>query len=82
MPKGDWRREPKFSKRYRTALLVDAMGGGHCDEHGDYLGHGKYGLRACPFCDIEEHFRQEKAKKAVKEVNHANYQALPDGNKV
>ena len=52
------RREPKFNKRYRKALLIDAMGGGLCEIHGEYLGHGKYGLRDCPFCDIDEHFKK------------------------
>ena len=60
MSKGDWRREPKFTKRYRTALLLDAMGGGHCPIHGDYLGHGKYELRDCPFCDIEAKHKEQK----------------------
>jgi len=55
------RREPKFTKTYRRALLVDAMGGGLCPKHGEYLGHGKHGLRDCPFCDIDEHFRKEAA---------------------
>ncbi len=50
------RRQPKLTKTYRRALLVDAMGGGLCPNHGEYLGHGKYNLRDCPFCDIEEHF--------------------------
>lgn len=57
------RREPKFNKRYRTALLIDAMGGGHCDKHGDYFGHGKHSLKDCPFCDIEEHYRPEKEEQ-------------------
>jgi len=54
------RGEPKFNKRYRKALLVDAMGGGLCEIHGEYLGHGKYQLRDCPFCDIEAHYREVK----------------------
>lgn len=54
------RREPKMTKRYRKALLIDAMGGGLCEKHGEYLGHGKYQLKDCPFCDIEEHFKKEK----------------------
>jgi len=53
------RREPKFTKTYHKALLIDAMGGGLCPKHGEYLGHGKYGLRDCPFCDIDEHFGKE-----------------------
>jgi len=53
------RREPKFNKRYRTALLLDAMGGGLCPKHGEYFGHGRYNLRDCPFCDIEEHYKNE-----------------------
>ena len=52
--------EPKFNKRYRTALLIDAMGGGLCEIHGEYFGHGKYQLMDCPFCDIEAHFKQQK----------------------
>ncbi len=52
--------EPKFNKRYRTALLIDAMGGGLCKLHGEYFGHGKYQLMDCPVCDIEAHFKQQK----------------------
>ena len=54
------RGEPKFSKTYRRALILDAMGGGLCRAHGEYFGHGKYGLRDCPFCDIEEYFRKDR----------------------
>jgi len=36
-----------------TAHIIDAMGGGLCDIHGSYYGHGKHGLKDCPFCDIE-----------------------------
>ena len=53
-------------KDVRKALLVDAMGGGLSEIHGEYLGHGKYGLRDCPFCDIAEHFEKDKQKGATK----------------
>lgn len=46
-----------MNKRERKAMLVDAMGGGLCPKHGEYLGHGQHGLRDCPFCDIDEYFR-------------------------
>ena len=42
------------------AHLIDAMGGGLCEKHGEYYGHGKYGLRDCPLCDIDEHFKELK----------------------
>ena len=54
------------TKRNRKALLVDAMGGGICKIHGEFLGSGKHHLRACPFCDIEEYYR--KSKEITKEV--------------
>ena len=57
------RREPKFSKSYRCALLIDAGGGGLCPIHGEYFGQGKYGIRDCPFCDIKEHFKKEGEAK-------------------
>lgn len=44
-----------MNKRERTARLVDAIGGGICPIHGEYIGIGKYHLRACPLCDIEAH---------------------------
>jgi hypothetical protein len=44
--------------RNTTALLIDVMGGGKCKIHGNYFGVGKYGLRACPLCDINEHYRK------------------------
>lgn len=48
------------NRRGRKALLIDAMGGGFCKIHGEYLGHGKHGLKACPFCDIDEYYKQLK----------------------
>lgn len=42
----------------RKALLIDAIGGGLCDKHGEYFGYGKYGLKDCPFCDIDEYFER------------------------
>ena len=50
----------KTNNRLQKALIVDAMGGGICEKHGEFLGSGKYGLRACPFCDIEEHYKLEE----------------------
>ena len=47
------------NKRMRKARIIDAIGGGLCPIHGEYLGHGKYRLRDCPFCDIEEFYRKE-----------------------
>jgi len=35
-----------------VAHIIDAIGGGMCKIHGNYYGHGKYGLKDCPFCDI------------------------------
>jgi len=49
-------------KDVRKALLVDAVGGGLCPKHGEFIGHGKYWLRDCPYCDIEEHFKKEEEK--------------------
>jgi len=43
------------------ARLVDAAGGGLCPIHGEYIGSGKYGICACPFCDIEKHYQLRKA---------------------
>ena len=39
------------------AEIVDAMGGGLCDIHGKYYGHGKHDLLDCPKCDIEQYFK-------------------------
>jgi hypothetical protein len=55
-----------MSKREIRARIVDAIGGGLCPKHGEYLGIGKYGLRACPYCDIEEHHEQEKIDEPTK----------------
>ena len=38
------------------AHLIDAMGGGTCKTHGGFYGHGKHGLKDCPFCDIDEYY--------------------------
>jgi hypothetical protein len=54
------RREPKFNKNYRKALLIDAGGGGLCPKHGEYFGHGKHGLADCPFCDIEKYYQEKE----------------------
>lgn len=51
------------------AHLIDAMGGGLCEIHGKYFGHGKYGLRDCPFCDIDEHFKQSQQNDAPNSVS-------------
>ena len=40
------------------AHIIDAMGGGLCKIHGPYYGHGKYDLKDCPFCDIEEYYQR------------------------
>ena len=48
--------------------LLDAIGGGICKTHGKYYGSGKYHLRTCPFCDIEEHFRREASKAASEQA--------------
>ena len=40
------------------AALIDAIGGGLCKTHGRYYGYGKHGLKACPFCDIEEYYQK------------------------
>jgi len=48
-----------MNKRERTARIVDAIGGGLCPIHGEYLGTGKYGLRACPYCDIDEFWKRQ-----------------------
>jgi hypothetical protein len=48
-----------MSKRNRDALIIDAIGGGLCEKHGKYFGHGKHGLRACPFCDLEEYYQKD-----------------------
>lgn len=45
-----------------TAHLIDAMGGGLCKTHGGYYGHGKHGLRDCPYCDIEEYYKKSQTK--------------------
>lgn len=50
------------SRRDKQALIVDAMGGGLCKTHGGYYGHGKHGLRDCPYCDIDEFYKKSKAK--------------------
>lgn len=55
-----------MNKRERTARLIDAVGGGICPIHGEFIGEGKYGLRACPYCDIEEYFKL-RAKKGDKD---------------
>lgn len=49
----------RMSKRNIDALIIDAIGGGLCKKHGKYFGHGKYGLRDCPFCDLEEYYKKE-----------------------
>lgn len=54
-----------MNKQERMARLVDATGGGLCPKHGEYFGEGKYGLKDCPHCDIEEHFKRLKKKPAV-----------------
>lgn len=50
------------SRRDKKALIVDAMGGGLCKIHGGYYGHGKHGLRDCPYCDIDEYYKELKTK--------------------
>ena len=52
------------------ADLIDTMGGGLCEKHGKFYGNGKHGLRACPFCDIDEYFK--KRKKMLKELEKKN----------
>jgi len=53
------RKSLSMAKRNRDALIVDAIGGGLCPKHGKYFGHGKHGLRDCPFCDLEEYYHKE-----------------------
>lgn len=55
---------PKLESRTLDAYIVHSMGGGLCKIHGKYYGYGKHGLRACPFCDIDEYFKWMKKKKA------------------
>jgi len=54
-----------MNKREIMARLVDAVGGGLCPTHGEFIGIGKYGLKACPFCDIEEYYRQQRERKEI-----------------
>ena len=56
-----------MSKREIRARLVDAIGGGLCPIHGEYIGYGKYGLRSCPYCDIEEFYRKPKEEAIQRE---------------
>lgn len=42
------------------AHLLDAIGGGLCKMHGKYYGYGKYNLRDCPYCDLDECFKAER----------------------
>jgi len=51
------------NKRMLKARIIDAIGGGLCPKHGEYLGHGRHGLRDCPFCDIDEFFKQSQERK-------------------
>jgi len=53
----------KLNKRTIKAHLIDAIGGGVCKIHGEYIGLGKHGLKSCPFCDIEAFYAQEKQTK-------------------
>ncbi len=53
----------KKNRRLQKALLIDAVGGGICKVHGEYLGIGKHHLRACPFCDIDEYYKRKTKKK-------------------
>ena len=48
----------RMTKQNIEAYIVDAIGGGLCKKHGKYYGHGSYGLRACPLCDIDEHYKK------------------------
>lgn len=49
----------KMTSRNIKAHIVDAIGGGICPKHGEFFGHGRYGLRACPFCDIDEYYKRK-----------------------
>lgn len=53
----------KMNKRTIKAHLVDAIGGGVCPIHGEFIGQGRHGLRACPLCDIEEYFNRKKEEQ-------------------
>jgi hypothetical protein len=46
----------KMTKSLMRAYMFDAMGGGLCAKHGEYLGYGKHHLADCPFCDIDRYF--------------------------
>lgn len=48
------------------AEIVDAIGGGLCKKHGKYLGIGRHGLKACPFCDVDEYYK--KLRNASRDV--------------
>jgi len=52
-----------MDKNEIKARLVDAVGGGMCPIHGEYIGIGKYHLMACPYCDIDEYYKQRKYKR-------------------
>lgn len=49
----------KDNKRLRKARLIDAIGGGVCPKHGEYIGGGEHHLKACPFCDVDEYFKKQ-----------------------
>jgi len=53
------------------AKTIDAMGGGLCPKHGKYYGHGKYGLRACPYCDVDEFYKMKEFKELLRDLNKA-----------
>lgn len=57
-----------MNKAEHTARLVDAIGGGICLIHGEFIGLGEYHLRPCPLCDIEEHFRKEREAREDHEI--------------
>ena len=52
-----------MDKNEIKARLVDAVGGGICPIHGEYIGTGKYHLKGCPYCDIEEYYNQKAKEK-------------------
>ena len=58
--------------RNRDAHIIDAMGGGLCKVHGKYFGHGKYGLRDCPFCDIEENHKKQSSAQCPAQKGKAS----------
>lgn len=53
----------RMTSRNIKAYIVDAIGGGVCKIHGEFLGQGRHGLRACPYCDIDEFYRRRSEQK-------------------